>query len=130
MFTPNHNRARRRRSRSKAHTRKQKLFGKVICQKDYLSCICVYLTVQKTFASIPAVSRFHYKFLQHCNQKHLIYQLLSYETWGKNVTITYSRPYGWFRSPGHHIDILFLINQAIQIIQSLRMPRDIDAGGT
>ena len=113
MSAPNRNRVRR--LRRKANARKRKLFEKVICQKDYLSCICVYLTVQETFASVPAVSKFHHKFLQDSDQKHLLYQLLSYETWGKNITFSYSNLRDTFESPSIYIGLLFLLNAMRQI---------------
>ena len=58
---------------------KKTIYGKVLCQKDYLSVICYFLTINDIFKSIPLISTFHKTFVNHVSQKRLIETCMSYD---------------------------------------------------
>ena len=53
------------------------LFRSVLCQNDYLSSICIFLTMKEVIESIPLISTFHHKFMNNISQKRLIHALMS-----------------------------------------------------
>ena len=70
---------RRRRQRRKENKRKRKLYEKVMCQKDYLTSICLFLTLKDTIKLIPNISFWHYEYICGSSQKRLLQTLLLYE---------------------------------------------------
>ena len=52
------------------------VYNQVLCQKDYLRTICSFLNIPNIFQSIPSVSTFHLKFVNHPEQSKLIQSCL------------------------------------------------------
>ena len=56
-----------------------KLYHKVICQKDYLQCICHFLSIPEIISIFYRLSQFHNNFLIDKDQLQMYYLLLSYD---------------------------------------------------
>ena len=58
---------------------KIKVNSNVLCQKDHLKLICYFLTINDIFQTIPLISQFHTRFINHVEQKRLIETCISYD---------------------------------------------------
>ena len=55
------------------------VFIKVLCQKDYLTMICLHLNIFEIFKLIPGLSQFHFNFINCIEQSKLIQTLINYD---------------------------------------------------
>lgn len=62
-----------------SHNSNEKMYHKVICQKDYLQCICHFLSIPEIISIFYRLSQFHNNFLIDKDQLQMYYLLLSYD---------------------------------------------------
>ena len=62
----------------------------VMCQKDYLSIICSFLTLKEVVWAIPSISSFHYKFINDPAQKKLIESFFYLNYIDQKISIDYN----------------------------------------
>ena len=55
------------------------IYCKILCQKDYLSIICYYLTIYDIFHLFPTLSTYHFDYLNDQSQLNMIKQCLFYD---------------------------------------------------
>ena len=55
------------------------LYCKILCQKDYLRLICLYMKIKHIFKAIPLVSKYHNNFLNDEQQEKLIQTCVEYD---------------------------------------------------